>query len=295
MPVRAARADQSGVSSRVRSSTWATVSLHADTAAAISSLMAVSPVSSPPAAPMSLCRRPACSDWREREIPCLPGGGLWPRSGPDPCVSALGHDELWIPVGMEDRRPHLRLPVNVPLSGRDCVNHRAAPVARPDARTLWDSLENVLMCVSVCLPADQAFAVWESALSRGLVTAAQPRRIAWPSARARRLAAEASHLSDSGMESTFVWRCRRAGIRVVQQVMIAGQPVDGLIGKRLVVQLDGFAFHKDAAQRRRDIRHDRELVAHGYTVLRFDYVDVMHNWPRVEREIRRAISLGLAD
>ena len=211
------------------------------------------------------------------------------------CVSALAHYELWIPPGLDDRRPHLRLPGNFPLSGEGCVNHRTAPVVRADARSLWDSVENVLMCVSACLPADQAYAVWESALGRRLVTSAQLRRIPWPSAHARRLATEASPASDSGIESTFVWRCRRAGMRVAQQVMIAGQRVDGLIGKRLVVQLDGFAFHKDAAQRRRDIRHDRELVALGYTVLRFDYVDVMHEWPRVEREIRRAISVGLAD
>lgn len=87
----------------------------------------------------------------------------------------------------------------------------------------------------------------------------------------------------------------RAGMQVVQQVWIAGKPVDALIGRRLVVQLDGYAFHSDSAQRRRDIAHDRTLIAMGYTVMRFSYQDVMHDWARVERELLSAIARGLAD
>lgn len=41
------------------------------------------------------------------------------------------------------------------------------------------------------------------------------------------------------------------------------QPVDGLIGDRLVIQIDSFAHHSDATQRRKDIRHDRLLRSLG--------------------------------
>ena len=120
--------------------------------------------------------------------------------------------------------------------------------------------------------------------------AAQLRATPWIHPIARKLAADVGDHSDSGVESTFVWHCRRIGLQVTQQVMLAGHRVDALIGRRIVVQLDGWAFHSDAAQRRSDIRHDRELTAFGYVVLRFDYYDVMHNWPRVEAELRRVIA-----
>src|SRR5690606_28875761 len=116
----------------------------------------------------------------------------------------------------------------------------------------------------------------------GTATVAQLRRIDWIHPAARNLASEVGDLSDSGVESTFVWRCRRGGLEVTQQARLAGRRVDALIGSRIVVQLDGWEFHRDAGQRRNDIRHDRELTALGYIVLRFDYYDVMHNWPRVE-------------
>jgi hypothetical protein len=55
---------------------------------------------------------------------------------------------------------------------------------------------------------------------------------------------------------------------------IDGHPVDGLIGEHLVVQIDGFSHHR-AEQRRRDLRAGARLVLRGYTVLRFDYVQVL--------------------
>ncbi|OCG73219.1 hypothetical protein A7J15_09430 [Microbacterium sediminis] len=209
------------------------------------------------------------------------------------CVSAIAPHELWIPPGLVTDQAHIAVASHAADRSAAAVTHRSRPVVTRPTTALLDPLENVLAHIAVCLPAEEAFAVWESAVRSGL----RPeylRSLNWTSLRARQLAASVTTLSDSGVESTFVWRCRRAGISVVQQVRIAGHRVDALIGRRLVVQLDGFAFHSDAVQRRRDIRHDRELTALGYTVLRFDYHDVMHDWPSVERAIRRAIALGQA-
>ena len=69
--------------------------------------------------------------------------------------------------------------------------------------------------------------------------------------------------------------------------------VDGLIGERLVVQIDGFAHHSTSAQRSADIAHDAELRLRGYTVLRFSYRQVVHESVLVERTIRRAIAQRL--
>lgn len=211
------------------------------------------------------------------------------------CMSAIRRYGLWLPPDVEADTPHIGLAPNATASSAGVIAHRARPVVPRPERELVDPIENVLALVARCMPAERAFAVWESAVTAGLVTPTYLRSLPWTSQRARELAHKVTALSDSGVESTFVWRCRRAGIAVVQQVRIAGHRVDALIGRRLVVQLDGFAFHRDAAQRRRDIRHDRELTALGFTVLRFDYYDVVHDWKRVERELRRAIALGLAD
>lgn len=211
-------------------------------------------------------------------------------------VSALDRYGLWMPPGLErDARAHVAVTPNAGIRADDrTVVYRSRPVVERSPRTLVDTLENVLSNVARRLPEAQAFAIWESAVERRLTTPEELITIPWISASARALALDVSDRSDSGVESTFVKNCRRARIPIVQQVWIAGRPVDALIGRRLVVQLDGYAFHSDPAQRRRDIAHDRKLVAMGYTVLRFSYHDVMYEWSRVEREIRGMIARGHA-
>lgn len=83
------------------------------------------------------------------------------------------------------------------------------------------------------------------------------------------------------------------GLPIRQQTVLAGRPVDFLIGDRLVVQVDGHAYHSSAADRGRDAAHDAELRLRGYHVLRFTYSQVLHDWPAVERSIARAVAAGL--
>ncbi|MFC6356989.1 DUF559 domain-containing protein [Luethyella okanaganae] len=78
-----------------------------------------------------------------------------------------------------------------------------------------------------------------------------------------------------------------------QQVVIDGHRVDGLIGDRLVLQIDGFDYHSEPAQRRRDLRDDRRLVLRGYTVFRYDYKQILFEWKTVEAEVLGAIAQGL--
>lgn len=207
------------------------------------------------------------------------------------CVSATDAFGLWRPEGTT--RPHLRIPPHSSSVSAHVRLHRQQAVTLAPARELVDAIENVLAAVALCLPFADALAVWESALQRGFITSDHLRAVAWRTTAARQLADLAGALSDSGLETLFVEGMRQVGVRVLQQVVVGGQPVDGLIGDRLVIQIDGFAHHSDAAQRRKDIRHDRLLRSLGYTVFRFDYVDVVHNWPRVQAEVLRAVAQGL--
>lgn len=206
------------------------------------------------------------------------------------CVSAARMLGLWIPRPPD--RPHLAVH---PHSGRDLarfVAHRNIGPVNALPRSPVDPVENVLARVATCLPHLDALAIWESAINKRLVTVAHLRAMEWTTRAARALASEAGDASDSGLETLVVHRLARVGIRAYQQVSLLGHHVDLLIGRRLVVQVDGFAYHQ-AAQRRADIGHDRKLRLAGYTVLRFDYVEIMDRWPLVERQILAAVAQNL--
>lgn len=160
-----------------------------------------------------------------------------------------------------------------------------------------DHLLNALLLVAECVSRDLALTVWESAVRRGLVQNGVLARVNWRSIRAREVAAACSALSDSGLESIFLARTGILGIDIRQQVWIDGHPVDFLIGARLVVQLDGFQHHSSPTARRRDMDADARLTLLGYTVLRFDYQQVMFESENVEAVLVTAIAqrLHLAD
>ena len=149
------------------------------------------------------------------------------------------------------------------------------------------------MHIAACLVFEEALATWESACRVERLAPEALRSVRWTSVRARELAAEVRGLSDSGLETLLVVRLSGWGVPLVQQATIAGRRVDLLIGERLVVQVDGYAHHSSAAQRARDLEHDAELRLRGYTVLRFGYAQVVHDWPSVERVIGRALAANL--
>lgn len=138
------------------------------------------------------------------------------------------------------------------------------------------------------MPREHALVIWESGIRALRLSAEEIRRVAWRTPRARELAAIITGLMDSGLETNFATRLAPWGLAIRAQVVIAGHAVDALVGDRLVVQIDGFAHHSSSADRTRDLAHDRELIARGYTVLRFSYVEVVYRWDQVERAIARA-------
>lgn len=207
------------------------------------------------------------------------------------CVSAAKRNGWWVP-DFED----IHVAVTGNASRLDSCGlrvHWAVAPAPVGHTTVEEPVVNVLFQVARCLPPADGLAVWESAIRVG---AADPRmlaRVAWRNDAAARFASLASTLSDSGLETRFLSGMRSIGVEVRQQVLIDGRPVDGLIGRYLVVQLDGFAHHSSAADRRRDIAADAQLALLGYTVLRFDYAQVFFDWEYVQTTIQLAIAQRL--
>lgn len=212
-------------------------------------------------------------------------------SGRVSCVSAARLLGLWT---VDDARLHLAVAQSASrFDARGATVHWGAPVLPPNRFGLIEPLVDALVRIADCQPLDHALAAWESALRTGRVRAGYLEQLPLRSTAARHVRLGASQLSDSGIESIPVARLRRIGIRLRQQVMIDGHPVDILIGERLVLQIDGFEFHRTAEQRERDLAQDRRLVLMGYTVFRYGYVDVLYRWPEVESEVRHALGARL--
>lgn len=217
-------------------------------------------------------------------------------SGRVTCVSAAAMRGLWVPassISGPDQKVHVAVASTAGRIASDRVHLHWGSGPTPTGRnTTEDPVLNVLFHVAHCLPMPDAVAVWESAIRKEAVDAEVLGFVAWRSTQAAEIASVASALSDSGLESLFVDGLRRAGVRVRQQVWIDGHPVDGLIGRSLVTQIDGFAHHSSAADRRRDLTADARLVTRGFVVLRFDYVQLLFQWNEVLQTIQTAIAQG---
>ena len=127
-------------------------------------------------------------------------------------------------------------------------------------------------------------------MNKGLIDFAQLESLPL-SAAARKLLEACTPFSDSGLESIVFRRLRWLKTPLRQQAHMLCKRVDLLIGRKLVVQMDG-ATHT-GAQRDSDIRHDAELHQRGYTVVRVSYHQVMHQWEATEGLILQAIARGL--
>lgn len=207
------------------------------------------------------------------------------------CITAARELGLWTP---DATHTHIAVPGTASrIRNSGLIVHWArGPIAVP-SRSAEEPLLNVLFHAARCLEPERAVLIWESALHGGLVSAGQLQRVAWHSGRATRIAEVASSLSDSGLETRFLWIMREIGVVVQQQIWIDGHPVDALIGERLVIQSDGFAHHSTAKDRRRDLSADARLTLLGYTVLRFDYHQLLFDPVGVQSTIRMAMAQGL--
>ncbi|HEY5842042.1 MAG TPA: DUF559 domain-containing protein, partial [Mycobacterium sp.] len=62
-------------------------------------------------------------------------------------------------------------------------------------------------------------------------------------------------------------------------------------GRKIAIEVDGFAFHTDAEVFQHDRNRQNYLVLNGWQILRFTWQDLVEHPERVIAEIRRAISV----
>lgn len=211
------------------------------------------------------------------------------------CTSLARRRGWWMPEGVGPQL-HLHL---TPGAGQarldaawDGILHWTRPLAPVPGRALLAHVTDALAHIAVCQPPDAALVLWESAARVERLAPTFLRSIPWRSRAARELAEQVTGLADSGLETMIATPLRRWGLEVRLQVKLAGRRVDTVVGEWLVVQADGYEFHSTSAQRAKDIAHDAELQLRGYTVLRFSYAQIVHDWPAVEQTILRAVAAG---
>ena len=146
-------------------------------------------------------------------------------------------------------------------------------------------------------------AVLDRALLRGLslaeVTASMDRNQGrWGMAVARPWVASAADRSAAESERIFARLMRTAGIRgwvVNRRQRVDGRPLTPdfrLPEARLVVEIDGWAFHTDPDRFERDRARQNSLVGAGYRVLRFTWAQLTERPDWVVEQVR--VVLGLA-
>lgn len=150
-------------------------------------------------------------------------------------------------------------------------------------------LSDVLLHVYRCHGAEAFFTALESALRQRKLGSLAQLRSRLP-AGARWLVDFARRDADSGLESLLRLRLHLVGIRLDCQVVIptVGR-VDHVIEGVLIIEADGAEHHAGAGNRHRDLMRDAAASALGYEKLRFDFAQILHEWPRVLAAIRGAL------
>lgn len=207
--------------------------------------------------------------------------------GSSTCIDALSLRGAW--------RPHGSLPVHARFArARDAtagVLAHVAPGPRQPVLDPLDSAELAARCLPRCALGDQAVAVLDSALRRGVISVADLSAALRSAGKAgERLARQVDPSAESGTESMLRMLLRRATIRFRTQMKVWGVGrVDFLIGDRLVLEADGLEFHT-GEQVQRDRDRDNALERLGFHVLRFTYADIVRDPERVMATIRAVMA-----
>lgn len=175
------------------------------------------------------------------------------------------------------RRAGLRAHRAATLAAQDMTVLHGIPITTP-ARTLYDT--------AACLSAREYERAFDEALTRRLVSRRAVVALLERSPRGRgidrleqlaRAELRASTLTRSDTEERFLTLIRRGGLAVPEiNVQIGPFIVDFLWrGPRLIVEVDGYAFHSGHRAFENDHKRDLELGAAGFQVMRFTWKQIV--------------------
>lgn len=217
------------------------------------------------------------------------------------CRSALDLAGFWVVddgrlhVAVEPNDCRLRSPRNAARRlqpSEPVVVHWRSGVTSASASRLSVDPVRALIHLTECVDGELLTAAADSVLCNRPALASELRHKSIDLPQSAQLALlNADGICESGIETLFWLRMRHLEPR--RQVAIAGVGrVDFLLGERLIVEVDGAAFHAGHAEFEADRRRDALLSARGYRVLRFSYHQVLERWPEVHVAVWAAILRG---
>lgn len=230
-----------------------------------------------------------------------PRKGVWALPSADPeyltailnngqltCASAASRYGLWI----KDK------PMRVHLATRHCrgrgfIRHGGLRLS-PEIAIPVASVEDTVIHALTCLPEVDAISIAQSAMQQfGVPRAVLESEIsANYYGNARRLLAKADGLSESVPEISARLLFESEGLTFRRQVYIHGVGrVDFLIDRRLIVEVNGYAFHSSREAWRKDMARLNAAQAHGFDVLSFAPEKIWNSPERVMEEIRAVLAL----
>lgn len=205
------------------------------------------------------------------------------------CVSALRLHGVWIPEG----------PDKVHVRTRPSTHNRKHPgfcrrYGRPLAEDgAVDDVSTALAHAVRCLDDEEIVVVMDSILNLRLLTTDQltaALRLCPPNVQSL---VDLCAPAEAGTETMVRLRLRGRDLQIRTQVEIPGiGRVDLLIGKRLIIEVDGRAYHHSTEQFHAD--RERDLAAHrlGYLPMRFAYRHVVHEWDERKAAVLAVIDRG---
>jgi very-short-patch-repair endonuclease len=144
------------------------------------------------------------------------------------------------------------------------------------------SIPLALIHLYVCQGTEAFLCAFESAWYQGKLNASARERVrAGLPKNARWLVDYATNLAASGLETLIRFRLRRFGFKIVAQYAVGKDEVDLLIEDLLLVEGDGKKNHDGPSKRHKDLMRDARTSSKGYETLRFDYAQIVHDWPLV--------------
>jgi len=213
--------------------------------------------------------------------------GVLPRPGPAAPV------DVTVPARSRTRRPGIQIHRSLGLSPHDTTRVDGVPVTTP-VRTLRD-----LSLVVGARDLDRAAARLER---RGLIGSTElealpARHRGRPGARLLRAAlpcGEGPALTRSTAEERFLDLVRSGRLpRPRTNVVVRGHEVDFLWPvEKLVVEVDGFAFHSSRRSFENDRRRDAELAAAGMRVVRVTWRQIVREPDATLVRVAQALARG---
>ena len=210
--------------------------------------------------------------------------------------AVLSHDSaaaLWgirtwprtpeVTCALEKRRPGIHTHRTQTLITQDVRRHRNIRVTSP-SRTILD-IEGRLT------DAQLARAVNELRLADHL-GATELRRLLTASRRVKALVDPDDHPTRSPAEDLFLAFCRRYGLPVPRlNVTLFGHEVDALFeDEKLIVEIDGWRFHRDQQSFEADRDRDATAIEHGFASYRITQTRLTRNPEPEAKRLTRTLA-----